>query len=112
MSQTIDRETLKRKIDGGDTFHLVEVLPSKDFEEEHLPGAINVPLSKIGRVARERFEPNDEIVVYCRNPDCMASPNAAKKLDTLGFENVLDYEGGKADWKAAGYPTESGPEKA
>ena len=34
------------------------------------------------------------------------SPRAACRLEALGFETVLDYELGIADWKAAGLPTE------
>jgi CBS domain-containing protein len=34
------------------------------------------------------------------------SPRAAWRLESLGFREVYDYEGGKLDWMAAGLPTE------
>ena len=34
------------------------------------------------------------------------SPRAACRLETLGFSNVHDYVGGKADWLANGLPRE------
>jgi CBS domain-containing protein len=34
------------------------------------------------------------------------SPRAAWRLESLGFEQVFDYMGGKADWLAAGLPSE------
>ena len=34
------------------------------------------------------------------------SPRAACRLETLGFTAVYDYTAGKADWLAAGLPTE------
>ena len=34
------------------------------------------------------------------------SPRAAWRLESLGFSDVSDYEGGKLDWMAAGLPTE------
>jgi CBS domain-containing protein len=34
------------------------------------------------------------------------SPRAAWRLETLGFDAVHDYTGGKADWLASGQPTE------
>ncbi len=34
------------------------------------------------------------------------SPRAACRLETLGFEHVVDYVAGKADWLARGLPTE------
>jgi rhodanese-related sulfurtransferase len=44
---------------------------------------------------------NTEVVVYCASFDCNASEKAAKKLTELGYTNVIDFSGGKADWKAA-----------
>ena len=40
------------------------------------------------------------------------SPRAAWRLESLGFQNVYDYEGGKLDWMAAGLPTEGAHTKA
>lgn len=34
------------------------------------------------------------------------SPRAAARLETLGYEVVYDYVGGKADWGSAGLPLE------
>lgn len=34
------------------------------------------------------------------------APRAAARLRSLGFEDVYEYRGGKADWMAAGLPTE------
>lgn len=34
------------------------------------------------------------------------SPRAAWRLESFGFKEVYDYEGGKLDWMAAGLPTE------
>jgi CBS domain-containing protein len=34
------------------------------------------------------------------------SPRAAWRLESLGFEDVYDYEAGKQDWTAAGLPIE------
>ena len=39
------------------------------------------------------------------------SPRAAWRLESLGFQNVYDYEGGKLDWMAAGLPTEGADTK-
>jgi len=38
---------------------------------------------------------------------CSASPKAAQKLESIGFQNVKDYDGGLEAWKEAGNPTES-----
>lgn len=107
MAQEIDLETLKAKIDRGEEFHLVETLMPKEYEKWHLPGAINVHFNKIGKYAREEFDPEDEIVVYCHDEECRASGIAAEKLEKMGYEKVYHFGGGKAAWDQAGYPKES-----
>lgn len=44
---------------------LVETLPSGEFEEDHLPGAINIPLRKIEAEAEARLDKNRPVIVYC-----------------------------------------------
>jgi rhodanese-related sulfurtransferase len=44
---------------------IVEVLPRDEFEEDHLPGAIHLPLRKIEAEARQRLDGDRSIVVYC-----------------------------------------------
>jgi len=44
---------------------IVEVLPLDEFEEDHLPGAIHLPLRKIEAEARQRLDGDRPIVVYC-----------------------------------------------
>jgi rhodanese-related sulfurtransferase len=63
MPREIDREEVRRLIEEG--AQVVEVLPASEYEEEHLPGAISIPLAKIDSQARDRLDPNRAIVVYC-----------------------------------------------
>ena len=102
----IDRESLKSKLDAGAPIHLVETLQPKEFAKGHLPGAVNIPFTKMAKEARERFAQEDMIVVYCHDEECKASLRAAEKLEKLGYTNVYEYSGGKHDWEAAGYPFE------
>jgi rhodanese-related sulfurtransferase len=44
---------------------VVEVLGPEEFEEDHLPGAINLPLRRVEREARGRLDPSRPVVVYC-----------------------------------------------
>jgi rhodanese-related sulfurtransferase len=62
MPRVIERDEVRRLIEQGG--QLVEVLPKEEFEEEHLPGAINVPLRRIDE-ATERLDPSRPVVVYC-----------------------------------------------
>lgn len=108
MPKTIDTETLKAKIDRGDTFVLIDTLLPREYEKWHLPGAINIHFNKIGGQAKKRFSPDDEIVVYCHDEACRASIIAAEKLEKLGFHRVWEYSAGKNGWRDAGYPIEEG----
>lgn len=107
MYETIDRKELEEKL-ANDDIKLIEVLDQEEYERKHIEGAINVPLSEIGKEIKGRFDSDQDIVVYCADSECGASPKAAEKLDRLGFENVYDYEGGKKDWQEAGKPMSGG----
>ncbi len=56
MPTEIQRDDVRRLLDEG--AQLVEVLPAKEYQEEHLPGAINVPLRHLDRQAAARLSPN------------------------------------------------------
>jgi len=63
MPQGIDRDGVRRLLDEG--AQLVEVLPAKEYEEDHLPGSINLPLPRLESEARELLDPSRPIIVYC-----------------------------------------------
>ncbi len=105
--KTITLSDLRSKLQNKDVA-LVEVLSGEKYKKAHIKGAINIPLNKIGKEAKQRFAKDKEIVVYCSDSECTSSPTAAKKLDDLGFTNVYDFEGGKKEWEEAGYEMEYG----
>jgi rhodanese-related sulfurtransferase len=107
--QTISRDELKKKMDQKEDMAIVEVLGPESYEEFHLPGAINVPVGKNFESDIQQAVPdkNREVVVYCADTSCDASPKAAEKMENLGYEHVYDYEAGKQDWKGADLPIES-----
>ena len=63
MSEGIGIERLRQLIDSG--AQLVEVLPEREFEEEHLPGAINLPLKKLNARSVAVLDRGRPVVVYC-----------------------------------------------
>ena len=68
MPRTIDTAGLRALLDGEDgrPVQLVEVLPAKEYETEHLPGAIHLPLTGMTRrAATEALDPSRPVVVYC-----------------------------------------------
>jgi rhodanese-related sulfurtransferase len=45
---------------------LVEVLPADEYDAEHLPGAIHLPLKALSREAAERtLDRGRPVIVYC-----------------------------------------------
>jgi rhodanese-related sulfurtransferase len=44
---------------------LVEVLPAAGYSEQHLPGAINIPLKQLGPEQLKQLDPARPIIVYC-----------------------------------------------
>ena len=63
MPKEIDRDEVRRLVEAG--AQLVEVLPSSEYEEDHLPGAINLPLRQLEARAIELLDRSRPVVVYC-----------------------------------------------
>jgi rhodanese-related sulfurtransferase len=63
VPRSIGREEVRRLVAEG--AQLVEVLPAEEYEDEHLPGAINMTLGKIDREGPDRLDPARPVVVYC-----------------------------------------------
>ena len=62
MAARATREDVLRLLQEG--AQLVEVLPSAEYEDEHLPGAINIPLRELA-AAPERLDAHRATIVYC-----------------------------------------------
>jgi rhodanese-related sulfurtransferase len=63
MAALIDRDQLQQLVARG--AQLLEVLPAKEFEEDHLPGARSLPLSKINAETAATLDPGRPVIVYC-----------------------------------------------
>jgi rhodanese-related sulfurtransferase len=63
MLTQIDRNEVKRLVSQG--AQLVEVLPKKEYDEEHLPGAINIFLRHLDRKSAAQLHRDQPIIVYC-----------------------------------------------
>ncbi len=46
---------------------LVEVLPEAEFEDEHLPGAINIPLKDLNGETTRQLKRGQPVIVYCHD---------------------------------------------
>jgi rhodanese-related sulfurtransferase len=60
---TIGYPTLRRLLDEG--AQLVEVLPVDEYDEMHLPGAVNIPLKTLDAGTTAGLDRTRPVVVYC-----------------------------------------------
>jgi rhodanese-related sulfurtransferase len=104
MSEKIDYAGLRELLDEG--AQLVEVLPAEEYAEEHLPGAINIPLKQLDAESTASLDKHKPVIVYCWDYLCDMSSRAAARLDSLGFERAYDYAASKVDYLARGLPRE------
>jgi rhodanese-related sulfurtransferase len=63
MTSPIDAHRLRELVAAG--AQLVEVLPEAEYREEHLPGAINIPLKKLDASTTQQLDRAHAVVVYC-----------------------------------------------
>ena len=63
MPKEIDRADVRRLMKEG--AQVVEVLPRAEFEADHLPGAISLPLRNLETEAKEKLDQRRPVLVYC-----------------------------------------------
>ena len=64
MPTSIDRREVQRLL-AKQQAQLVEVLPAAEYDDEHLPGAINIPLKELDRQTTSRLDHGRPVIVYC-----------------------------------------------
>ena len=88
---------------------VLDVRPAGQYDEAHIPGAINIPLAELGENA-------DYLAVLPRDLDapvlsvCQrgnASLSGLLFLKSLGYRNVRSINGGTLAWREKGYVTDS-----
>jgi len=84
---------------------VVDVRAAEDFEESHIPGAINLPEGSWDNPRGLSKEHNN--IVYCYNQQCHLAANACIAFASKGFP-VMEMEGGFEAWKAQEFETEQG----
>lgn len=65
MVKEVQRDEVRRLI--ADGAQLIEVLPQAEYEDEHLPGAIHLPLKQLDAETASVLERTRPIIVYCHD---------------------------------------------
>lgn len=94
--QQISMEEAVSMIEKEDSYILLDVRTVEEFEERHIPGAINIPNETISfEEIPELPDKNQLILVYCRSGN--RSKQASQKLAQQGYTNIVEF-GGINDW--------------
>lgn len=94
--QQITQEEAQRILDEETDYILLDVRTEEEYDEGHIPGAINIDNEDIGTDELPELPDKDQmILVYCRSG--RRSKAAAEKLAALGYTQVLEF-GGIMTW--------------
>jgi|SRR3989344_7343064 len=103
----ITTKELKKLIDSGKDFVLLDCRSCDSYEKEHIKGAICIRWNEVGEKAANVLPNKDTLIVTsCSGVTCDASTKCYANLEKLGYTNVREYAGGLFEWKAHGYKTE------
>ena len=84
---------------------ILDVREDSEWNEEHIPGAIHIPLAQLpGRLAELKPYQDSQIIAQCRSG--RRSAQASDVLKSAGFSKVYNMEGGIIAWEKAGLKTE------
>lgn len=98
-------EDVKKRLDAGEEFYLVDVREESEYAASHLPGAIHIGKGVIERDIETKIpDPNADIVLYCGGG--YRSALAADALQKMGYTNVISMDGGFRAWMEEVYPVE------
>jgi rhodanese-related sulfurtransferase len=96
-------DEVKKRLDRGEKFLLVDVREESEFAKDHLPGAVHLGKGVIERDIEARVPQLDtEMVLYCGGG--FRSALAADNLQKMGYTKVISMDGGIRDWREKGYP--------
>jgi rhodanese-related sulfurtransferase len=110
-SKTRVKETnvadVKRRMDAGEKFLLVDVREDNEWANGHLPSAVHMGRGIIERDIETAVpDAGTKMVLYCGGG--FRSALVADNLQKMGYTSVESMDGGWKGWLAAGLPTAKG----
>jgi sulfur-carrier protein adenylyltransferase/sulfurtransferase len=97
-------DDVKRMLESGQKFKLIDVRETDEYGGGRLPGAISVPRGFLEMRIEDKAKRDEPLVLYCAGG--VRSAFAARSLTELGYQNVASMAGGYNRWSDAAYPTE------
>jgi rhodanese-related sulfurtransferase len=100
-------EDVKRRMDAGEKFLLVDVREDNEWANGHLPKAIHMGRGVIERDIETAVpDTSAKMILYCGGG--FRSALVADNLQEMGYTNVESMDGGWKGWLAAALPTAKG----
>ncbi len=100
----VDFREIKKRLDAGEKFILVDTREDNEWQRGHIPNAIHLGKGIIERDIESAIpDKNASLVLYCGGG--FRSALAADNLQKMGYNNVVSMDGGWRGWTEAGYPT-------
>lgn len=100
MIKSINADELKAKLDAGEELILVDCREQEEWNEDHIPNAIFMPLSTF-QENFNKLDSNKQIIMQCRSGK--RSLTACQILQENDYEDLTNLEGGILGWKELGY---------
>jgi len=98
---------LDRSLAGKEKFVLVDVREDREFDADHIVGAVHLGKGIIERDIEAKYPALDTpLVLYCGGG--FRSALAADNLQKMGYTNVISMDGGIREWREKSYPLEKG----
>ncbi len=96
--KSITVEDLKARMDAGENLHILDVREPSEYAEFNI-GAKLVPLGQIQAMQIDDLEDwkDEEVIIHCRSGK--RSAMACMFLETMGFANTVNVEGGMLAWQ-------------
>jgi len=99
-----DVADVKKRMDAGEKFILVDVREDNEWANGHLPGAVHLGKGIIERDIEQRVsDTSAKVILYCGGG--FRSALAGDNLQKMGYTNVESMDGGWKGWVQAGLPT-------
>jgi rhodanese-related sulfurtransferase len=94
--EPVTLEALMERMEN-DNVVLLDVRPREEYDTEHIPGALSMPVEELEQQLSE-LPAGVDIIAYCRGPYCFMSVQAVEMLKSKGFR-AFRMEEGVHEWR-------------
>ncbi|MEH6704271.1 MAG: rhodanese-like domain-containing protein [Galbibacter orientalis] len=99
--QVKNKSIIEFKEVASEGFVLIDVRTPEEYAQGFIDGAINMDMKNESFVSNiQQIDKNKKVYLYCKAGG--RSAKASKVLDSLGYKNIINLEGGFDAWKEAG----------